>query len=170
MILPPAVVIPRRAACSSCCNPGGRQPSFRTVPRAHPAAIQAVGSRHAVPCRVLTLLQSRQSAVVMPHLMRHPVCASCFICRLPVFWIPRQARYDDLTPRGGDAKGKNVFCRERQILMLASRSCKHPAIIQAVGSRHAALCRVLILLQSRQSVVVMPHRAACSSCCNPGGR
>ena len=54
--------------------------------------------------------------------------------------------------------------------MPASRSCKHPAIILAVSSRHAAPRRVLILLQSRLSQVVIPHHATVAPYCNPGSR
>ena len=40
----------------------------------HHAAIQAVGSRHYAPCRGVTLLQSRQSQVVITH---HATVSPC---------------------------------------------------------------------------------------------
>ena len=133
----------------------------------HHAAIQVVGSHHSAPRHVLILLQSRLSQVVIPQ-----KCGIQSKTSYPtdILWIPRQARYDDLTLRGGDTKSKNVFCKERQILMPASRSCMHPAIILAVSSRHSAPRHVPTLLQSRLSVAIIPHHATCSSYCNPGCR
>jgi len=152
----------------------------------HPAIIQAVGSRHSAPCHGVTLLQSRRSQVVITHHATvSPYCnpgGRKSSCRrnaessqrhptLRIFSGYRVKRGMTTWHREAEKqKGKNVFCKERQILMPDSRSCKHPAIIQAVSNRHSAPRHVPTLLQSRLSVAIIPHHATCSSYCNPGSR
>ena len=107
--------------------------------------------------RVLTLPQARQSVVVIA------LTATCSSAEkrnpekqpgVPVAadlqsWIPRQARYDDLTPRGGDAKRQECLSRttarneSRQSVVVIPQKCG----IQKTTRN-----------ESRQSVAVIPQK------------
>ena len=81
------------------CNP--TQSDIRTCYPGYRVKRGMTYARASIKTGVPTPLQSRQSVAVIPQKCGIQKKASY---PADVHWIPRQARYDDLTPRGGDAK------------------------------------------------------------------